>query len=43
MPVSVRLDPDLLYGRVITEGWALIGPPEQPGATASESTISSGS
>ncbi|MFN8085431.1 MAG: glucose-6-phosphate dehydrogenase assembly protein OpcA [Microbacterium sp.] len=23
-----RLDPDLLYGRVITEGWDLIGPPE---------------
>src|SRR5690606_19191185 len=21
------LDPDLLYGRVITEGWALLGPP----------------
>lgn len=33
-----RLDPDLLYGRVITEGWALIGPPEQLGSpTASES------
>lgn len=22
-----RLDPDLLYGRVITEGWELLGPP----------------
>lgn len=22
-----RLDPDLLYGRVITEGWRLLGPP----------------
>lgn len=22
-----RLDPDLLYGRVITEGWQLLGPP----------------
>ncbi|WP_345802404.1 glucose-6-phosphate dehydrogenase assembly protein OpcA [Microbacterium sp. AZCO] len=22
-----RLDPDLLYGRVITEGWQLVGPP----------------
>ncbi len=22
-----RLDPDLLYGRVITEGWGLIGAP----------------
>jgi glucose-6-phosphate dehydrogenase assembly protein OpcA len=22
-----RLDPDLLYGRVITDGWALLNPP----------------
>ena len=22
-----RLDPDVLYGRVITEGWQLLGPP----------------
>ena len=22
-----RLDPDVLYGRVITEGWELLGPP----------------
>ena len=22
-----RLDPDVLYGRVITEGWALLDPP----------------
>jgi len=27
-----RLDPDVLYGRVITEGWELLGPP----ATATE-------
>ena len=30
-----RLDPDLLYGRVITEGWQLLDPPatkESPGA-----------
>lgn len=33
-----RLDPDVLYGRVITEGWSLIGPPEQAdSANASES------
>lgn len=24
-----RLDPDVLYGRVITEGWKQLGPPEQ--------------
>ena len=24
-----RLDADLLYGRVITEGWSRLGPPEQ--------------
>ncbi len=24
-----RLDPDLLYGRVITEGWEKLGPPER--------------
>ncbi|WP_282836563.1 glucose-6-phosphate dehydrogenase assembly protein OpcA [Microbacterium flavum] len=29
-----RLDPDLLYGRVITDGWALIGPPEHLGRDA---------
>ena len=23
-----RLDPDVLYGRVITEGWEKLGPPE---------------
>lgn len=25
-----RLDPDVLYGRVITEGWELLGPPATP-------------
>jgi glucose-6-phosphate dehydrogenase assembly protein OpcA len=28
-----RLDPDLLYGRVITEGWELLGPPSADGTT----------
>lgn len=27
-----RLDPDVLYGRVITEGWELLGPPTTSGA-----------
>ena len=35
-----RLDPDVLYGRVITEGWALIGPPEQSGAASSAASKS---
>ncbi|GAA1949791.1 glucose-6-phosphate dehydrogenase assembly protein OpcA [Microbacterium deminutum] len=28
-----RLDPDVLYGRVITEGWELLGPPNDTGDT----------
>ena len=28
-----RLDPDLLYGRVITAGWELLGPPDSPEGT----------
>lgn len=29
-----RLDPDVLYGRVITEGWQLLGPPSGAGDTS---------
>jgi glucose-6-phosphate dehydrogenase assembly protein OpcA len=29
-----RLDPDVLYGRVITEGWELLGPPAAVGAAS---------
>jgi hypothetical protein len=29
-----RLDPDVLYGRVITEGWELLGPPAGIGAAS---------